>query len=122
MSWENQMHSDTKLAKEIDAVRTRFLDAMENTIIELDALLQAMGRPDIQDRALEGIRFRTHKISGTAATFGYPRIGELAQQIETAVNQRTSRAGSSQAKRIGVLLTDLLDEMEQALDERIDVP
>jgi len=122
MRREREMKLGKELFEQFEAVRMRYLDAMEITIIELDALLGAIDRPDIQEQALEGIRFRAHKISGTAETLGYPRIGELAHDVETAVDQRTSWSGSSQTKKIRALLEVLLEEMEQTLDAHMHAP
>jgi HPt (histidine-containing phosphotransfer) domain-containing protein len=119
---EEKMNLGSKLFDEFEVVRARYLDAMETTIIELDTLLGAIDRPDVQERALEGIRFRAHKISGTAATFGYPRIGDLARHIETTLDQRSSRFEPSQTKKVGELLEVLLDEMEQTLDGQTGAP
>lgn len=107
------------LFKEIEAVRTRFLDTMETTVLEFDALLGGIESPDFREKALEGIRFRAHKISGTAATLGYPRIGDLARQVETAIDERTASSESREPGMISRLVETLLEEMEQALDERM---
>lgn len=122
MSQENKRKFSAAPSEEFEAIRLRYLDTMETTIIELDALLGAIGRPDVQERALEGIRFRAHKISGTAETFGYPRVGQLAHQVETAVDQRARLSASGPTKKIEALVEVLLVEMEQTLDARVYAP
>ena len=106
--------NNSVMESELDLIRARYVASLDITIIELDVLLNAIGSPG-SDRALAAIRSRVHKIAGVAPMLGFSRIGELARQIETALEGRATSLDPGKARLVRDQLEHLLDELERCL-------
>jgi HPt (histidine-containing phosphotransfer) domain-containing protein len=106
---------DIDIQTKLIAVRLRFHESMEENILELDSLSNALPEHLESTEVMAAIRYRTHRLAGTAPSLGYAAIGDLAGQVEHAVNQWTSCQSLDAEHRVQALLESLLDEMERVL-------
>ena len=71
--------------RKLEALRASFADSLDGTVHELESTAQGLqdgtSAEDVRG-ALQSIHARAHKLAGAAATFGFPRVGEIAQNLE----------------------------------------
>ena len=109
------MSLDIDIQSKLAAVRLRFLESMEETILELDSLSNALPEHLEPAEVMAAIRLRAHRHAGTAPSLGYVAVGELAGQVEHAVNQWTACQTLDAQHHVLALVEGLLDEMERVL-------
>ena len=110
----SRVANDVVLESELDLIRARYVASLDITIIELDVLLNAIGSSD-SDRAFDAIRSRVHKIAGVAPMLGFSRIGDLAREIEIALEDCSAPPDPGKASSVRDQLERLLDELESCL-------
>ncbi len=77
--------TNTFFSKKIDELRTRFLSKLVETQGQLDQLLETLIQNDNREdsvRTLGRILNISHRLAGTAGTFGLDQLSELGQQLE----------------------------------------
>jgi len=97
----------------IEALRPRFRAAMNEHLDNLeDALDALLDGSDIRS-GLQRAIFIAHRVSGTAATFGWPALGEIARETEEALaaNLALPDFGDGYLSRI--------EDLVEALDEAV---
>ena len=114
------MSLDIDIQSKLIAVRLSFHQTMEETILDLESLANALPERLESAEVLAAIRLRAYRLAGTAPSLGYASMGDLAGQVEHAVNQWSSCHRPDAEDRVRALLESLLDEMELALYD--DVP
>ena len=108
------MSLDIDIQSKIIAVRLRFHQSMEGTILDLESLSNALPEHLQPAEVMAAIRLRAHRIAGTAPSLGYVSVGDIAGQVEHAVNQWTSCESLDAEHQVSALVESLLDEMELA--------
>lgn len=66
-------------------MRDGYAEALRNTVAEMQVELDQAHQGRARTTVLESVRRRFHQIRGSAATFGFPGIGEVAAEAETVV-------------------------------------
>ena len=115
---QRRQEAEQALAAAFARARTLFASRIEEQIIRIEQCRLDLASGRAPDRALGEIEAHAHKISGVAETVGYPRVGELAAQVEALIGQGR-RAGLSEIAILGEIeqeLENLLDALEAALD------
>lgn len=109
------MPLDKDIQSMFAALRLRFQELMEKTILELECLSNTL--PGHSDPAvvLETIRVLAHRLAGTAPSFGYVSVGDQAAQLEDAISHWTSCQSVNTEDHISALLESFLEEMERSL-------
>src|SRR5690606_29348025 len=74
----------------IARLRPRYLQTMAEFKGRLDTAARQAASPAAGARPLEDATFVAHRIAGTAANFGWPELGELAMQTESALREHLS--------------------------------
>jgi Hpt domain. len=74
----------------IARLRPRYLETMADFKARLDGAVRQAMRPAAGPQPLEDAQFVAHRIAGTAANFGWPELGELAMQTESALREHLS--------------------------------
>ena len=85
-----------EIERKLEALRASFADDLGGTMRELESVAQGLGDgASAEDArgALETIHARAHKLAGSAATFGFPRVGEIAQDLEERCFAMLQEAG-----------------------------
>jgi DNA-binding response OmpR family regulator len=72
----------TAIAREM---RRGYAEALREAVAHLESALASAPSWDGSGTSLESLRARLHQIGGSAATFGFARIGEIAAQAEAVV-------------------------------------
>ncbi len=78
----------TGIAREM---RKGYAEALRESVARMEAELARTTPSDQTGSLLEGLRTRLHQIGGSAATFGFARIGEIAAQAEAVVRDWQGR-------------------------------
>jgi hypothetical protein len=99
-------------------VRRSFLGNLGDRCLAIDAILERNGGQDIGGKDREVIIHHTHKTAGVAASLGFPKLGELAREVETAW-MREPRTDPELSAAID-LTHRFLDEIERILDEDLN--
>lgn len=85
------MNDDTsQMEQKLAELRAGFALKLTERIDELSCHLQDLADADEEDArnaALEQVRFVSHKLAGSGATFGFPEVTEIAREIETAAQE-----------------------------------
>jgi DNA-binding response OmpR family regulator len=68
-------------------MRTNYLGALRSAVEEMQQALESARNSDSQNTALETMRRRFHQIHGSAASYGFPGIGQAAAEAETLVTE-----------------------------------
>lgn len=67
--------------------RQQFLEAARGTVSRFEELGAAVAADPGAAEALSAIQRELHRLNGSAATFGFPRMGRLAAALESAVKK-----------------------------------
>lgn len=99
--------------------RKRFVDLIVQRILAFESFRQAVERGDNAQTALIEIANLAHKISGTAATLGFPKAGKLAGALEVAIHSGRAQRHEPAAilASVEAHLDGLLDVLETLLDK-----
>lgn len=68
-------------------MRDGYAEALRNTVAEMEVELDRAVEKRARTAVLESVRRRFHQIRGSAATFGFPGIGDVAADAETLVRE-----------------------------------
>ena len=74
--------SNDPLAK----IRQNFLVIVQAHANEIDVLLQAFEQPFERREAMVGVARIAHRVSGVAATLGFRDLGQIAAELDRALN------------------------------------
>lgn len=76
-----------ELAERLAALRQNFIDGLEERQSRLHAAFANLKAGSLEQASacLEAIRFETHKLAGSGATFGFPEISDVAGSLEVTV-------------------------------------
>jgi len=94
-------------------MRQGYVDALKETVSEMEAELAVAPGTEASAAVLESLRRKFHKIRGSAATFGFPLIGEVAAEAEALV---TSWQGGVEKRS-----ADSLNGLRSAVDRIADL-
>ncbi len=99
--------------------QARFRAMIVDRILVFEAMKNAIEANHQPAQALGKIADLAHKISGVAATLGYPYTGQLAAEVEQAVRDGDVAARSTHQtwSCMQPNLEALMDELESLLDE-----
>lgn len=94
-------------------IRIRFLDELKPRLEELTILRAQAEHADSAETSMTQIGFIAHKLAGTAATLGFPDLGQAAAELDDVVTFELGHRNS----RSDVLhrADDLLAAMHSAL-------
>ncbi len=85
-----------ELKRKLEALRASFAANLGGTMRKLESAAQGLGDgASAEDArgALQTIHERAHKLAGSAATFGFPRVGEIAHELEERCFAMLQEAG-----------------------------
>lgn len=116
------MRHDPELQARFETLQAKYLTTFEDFILDLDALLIALTTGGDQAPVMEAIRYRVHRIAGTAPALGYRVVGEWAAEVEDAIDQWNAHRSGLLEQQIAAGVNTLLDEMEKALDAELPAP
>jgi DNA-binding response OmpR family regulator/HPt (histidine-containing phosphotransfer) domain-containing protein len=81
-------HQPRASADEVmEQARRQFLSAGRGTLDAFDQLAVQLAEQPAAEQLLTPLRRELHRLNGSAATFGYPRIGRMAAALEGAVKK-----------------------------------
>jgi HPt (histidine-containing phosphotransfer) domain-containing protein len=107
-----------ELKRKLEALRASFASNLAGAMRELESAAQDLGdgAPDEDVHgALQAIHARAHKLAGSAATFGFPRVGEIAQDLEEHCFAMLMEAGPPPGTR--QTIADLLATLGEAVEK-----
>lgn len=106
------------LPASLHAVRARFVDLILPRLVTLEGLRADLASSSDSHAALAGIGSLCHKIAGVAATLGFPHAGDLAGEIDAAIDAGLAAGGTADVvwRQIDPALEALMDELESTLD------
>lgn len=97
--------------RRLQQLRQRFLDGLPARILLLDQLSIELRTVGNDAAALAAIKNECHKLAGVAASFGFPKIGRRAAEIDEALCDGELERGELERS-----LEDLMNLMEDQLD------
>ncbi|ATG49134.1 hypothetical protein CEW89_17105 [Celeribacter ethanolicus] len=100
-----------RLAEAIGRTRQNFIDDLIVKMPEIEGLQARIGACPGDRDALDRLAFLTHRMSGIAATVGFPEIGKRAGAIHDLVSsfERSDRHQTILSREIETLL-DLMED------------
>jgi DNA-binding response OmpR family regulator len=73
-------------------MRKNYLGSLKSAVEEMQQALESARDSDSRSAALESMRRRFHQIHGSAASYGFPGIGQVAAEAETLVSDWIEQA------------------------------
>jgi HPt (histidine-containing phosphotransfer) domain-containing protein len=112
-----KLESIKDIAPSLVNIRKRFCEMAVDRILAFESMKMAIAANRQPEQALAEIANLAHKITGVAATLGYPQTGQLAADVELTVRAGVSSRAPSHQTWISVepILEALLDELESLL-------
>ncbi|MDY6859443.1 MAG: Hpt domain-containing protein [Pseudomonadota bacterium] len=105
---------DEKMQTAILAVRGRFVGSLAGRLEAMDRIMLQLEAGLVSDDALTHVAADAHKIRGLAKTLGFAELGELAGNVENAVNAFLAKADAAPARaELFAMIDALLDQMDQ---------
>ncbi|MDO9640113.1 MAG: Hpt domain-containing protein [Pseudotabrizicola sp.] len=101
------------------ALLPQFLDLTASRRIEIDIERGALEAGDDPVPVAQEICKVAHKIAGTAASFGFSRLGAQAQRVEEVCNQICTLSGPALPLAVRQDLLPALDELNRELDSAL---
>lgn len=114
--------SHAQLLPGFEQIRLRFIEELDDRILDIEALKRMILNGDREQEALAEIISRAHKIRGVAGTLGLGDLGDAASRLENRYielfqSQRPQQATfSDRWSLLAPYLETLLDQMECALE------
>jgi len=107
-----------QLQSQLSLLRSKFLATVVERILMFEEMIHNLEVDQDSAVALQNISNLSHKITGVAATFGFPKIGALAAEVEHKIVEDRAGAISTRDswRDTSPILEKLLDEMESLLD------
>lgn len=99
----------------LKGIRRRYADHLHDHRAQLFNLVQDARQGSDPVAAIEQIRFRAHKISGTAATLGFQSLGETAALCEQRAN--VCLEAQAHVDPMLAVATQLIDRIDEALGD-----
>ena len=112
MSHDLQLKERQRIDEAIATLRIKFVDTLEERILDIEALLQYCRTAENRSRAFQEIARKAHNLAGVAPSLGFDAIGDAAREAETIAGD-ISASPASVVQRVEALL----DEMEVVLDQ-----
>ncbi len=109
----------TQLQNKLAALRASYGAKLSGYLDELEAVAAPViggGAPNQVRQALDGVHARAHKLAGSAETFGFAAVSEMARQLEAfsgTILEEDGIPSSEQCEQ----LQDLLSALMAAGDE-----
>lgn len=107
-----------ELERKLEALRASYAANLGGTMRELESAAKGLrdGAPaEDADGALQAIHARAHKLAGSALTFGFPRVGEIARTLEEHCFAMLQEAGPPPGA--GQTITGLLATLGKAIEK-----
>nr|WP_301182890.1 Hpt domain-containing protein [Roseovarius sp. PS-C2] len=112
MSHNVQINQKQTIDGAISALRIKFMESLEERILDIEALLQCCRTAETRSRAFQEITRKAHNLAGVAPSLGFDAIGDAAREAETIADD-ASADDAAVVQKVEVLL----DEMEAQLDK-----
>lgn len=90
----------------IQLIRKRFIASLEATVIEFNELHQQLKKQEFNADEIINLHIKSHKIAGTAETFGFRELGAQARQVEIYLNKLI----------INIFQTEILQQLSNAIE------
>lgn len=102
----------------IDAARSKYLSMIDERLLTFEAYAADLRAARRLDAALIGISALSHKISGVSETIGFPRVGEIASDLELLIEH--GRATNSSPAAIWTKAEPVLEGLMESLEALLD--
>ena len=99
--------------KKLEALHQKYAESLVARIAELEQACEIAIRGESVDSQLQTIRFEAHKLKGSSASFGYPRVEERAKRLEFFLH-KIQETGISFDQPQGEQLRLLIAELKRA--------
>lgn len=107
-----------EMESQLARLRSKFRSSLIERILSFEELKRELQLDCNSAVALQAISALSHKITGVAATLGFPAVGALASEMERRISDGLARGISVHEAWCDTLpvLEELLDEMEGLLE------
>ena len=107
------------LSERMRPLRTHYFESLRKRMQVIErALVMLVGDEFTQSKDRQALQTEVHKLAGTGATYGFPKISDAAKALEDALIQ--SDVGGDQA--LLDLVADLMNVCHEALAESMALP
>ncbi len=97
-------------------LKAKYLIQLRERRGEITEFLEACEKGDLTEEVYEDMRKKTHRLAGSAATYGFPWITNAARALEFAIQP------GAESHPLVDLTKSLLRECDRALGSRSPVP
>lgn len=77
----------TSIAELLQQHRAAYVETLPRRLVQLDTLAEQLEDPARQSEALTALERWAHILAGSAGTFGFPRLGEVARSLELLLDE-----------------------------------
>jgi diguanylate cyclase (GGDEF)-like protein len=97
----------------LEELRRLYLGEVQGALVLFEQLLNELEADPRAAEALATLRGRAHRLKGSGGSYGYPRLSELAGEMEEAL-QGQGPLTSPKMGRVRALLREMKEELRQA--------
>lgn len=72
--------------------RAAYVETLPRRLVQLDSLAEQLEDPARQSEALTALERCAHSLAGSAGTFGFPGLGEVARSLELLLDEEGGAA------------------------------
>lgn len=108
--------TDESFEETFSRLRLRYMEKARARCDGFLAVLERLESTEADGEALDEIRQSFHKLSGSGATYGFPRVSEIGLQGELACDAIRKRAGLVRCDDVDAL-RQLVDALRREFDE-----
>jgi len=108
--------TDESFEETFSRLRLRYMEKARARCDGFLAVLERLESTEADGEALDEIRQSFHKLSGSGATYGFPRVSEIGLQGELACDAIRKRAGLVRRDDVDAL-RQLVDALRREFDE-----
>ncbi|MGQ9477432.1 MAG: diguanylate cyclase [Candidatus Bipolaricaulia bacterium] len=104
------------MGDELEGLRRLYLEEVRGALKSLKGLLSELEADPQASGPLTALRERAHRLKGSGGSYGYPRLSELAQEMEEALQiQSQSRPlAALELERLQAILGEMERELQRA--------
>ena len=118
---DRSLAMNNKLPAELLALREKFTMTLPERSRQINELWSILRHQAWSDAGVHALQMLAHRLSGSCATFGYPKMGDAARALEQFIQHRREQGldfGGIERERLQTLVSQLIAALLERGDEK----
>lgn len=109
---------EDKFTKGLERIRASFLEKLEGWIPAYEQFLDNLIAEQVSDEAWQEFESKSHQLAGSAKTFGFPKLNDLAAQLELLIEKVMEKPNKPDFKKLKSATEAFLKEAKNNVKDR----